>query len=84
MEHLLKSLLKKNTMYLHQNQLESHDYTGFTFTHYNIEIYLKNRETSERGWEIDFISIFSMIELTKEEKKYLLTLIPNFDCLIAW
>lgn len=80
----MKNLIAKNTMYLHKDQLNNFNISEFKFKHFGIEIYLKNPITKETGYEIDFISIFSDIELTNKEKIQVLKLIPDFDCIIAF
>jgi hypothetical protein len=51
-------------------------------TYYNVEIYTKNPETGEDGWDIEFVDVHASSK--KEMKQILTTEHPHFDCIIDW
>lgn len=47
---------------------------------FNFEIYVKNAETGENGWDIHFVQFMAE---NKEDAKAKLASYPNFDCIIT-
>lgn len=57
----------------------------FGFVHSGIEVYLKNPETGEDGWAIEFLDIYSEDRFDSRARKLeALKTYPNFDCVITW
>jgi len=49
---------------------------------FNFEVYMKNPETGEEGWEIEFINVFASD--LQEAKHKLEELVPDFDVIILF
>lgn len=48
---------------------------------YNYEVYLTNPKTGERGWDLQFLSVFA--ENISEAKSIISRFVDNFDCILG-
>jgi hypothetical protein len=51
-----------------------------TLNEYDFEIYTKNPETGETGWDIKFVRVYAK---TRNEAGETLKTFPDFDCVIT-